>query len=125
MTIFASSSRLRRMIPLACLSVLGSASILLVSSRHAQAVTTPKGTAPVPVTIPDPLTLDQAVSIALSHLPAVDSAHTQIDQANGIKEEETLLRYDRSRTVVVPDRLNFFPSLKPAASNEDMRSRGT
>ena len=86
MTKFANSVRSRRLLPLTGLSVLGSAAVLLMSGA-ANAVTTPKGTAPVPVTIPNPLTLDQAVSITLSHLPAVDSSHTQIDEANGIKEE--------------------------------------
>jgi len=88
MTIFSSSRSSDRTLSLTLLSVLGSASLLLAAASTAQAVTTPKGTAAVPVTIPNPLTLDQAVSIALSHLPAVDSARTQIDQANGVKEED-------------------------------------
>jgi len=88
MTMTSRSLCSHRTLSPARLSVLGAASILLAAASTAKAVTIPKGTAPVPVTIPSPLTLDQAVSIAISHLPAVDSAYTQIDQANGIKEED-------------------------------------
>lgn len=51
------------------------------------AVSSPSATAPTVIAFPNPLTLGDAVTIALSHLPAVDSAREQIEQALGSREE--------------------------------------
>lgn len=54
---------------------------------------------PAPTTLPAPLTLAQAVAIALAHQPQQFLAHTQVTQAQGQKQQA---------------RAQYFPTLTPS-----------